>query len=158
MPGHGSSELRKARYDGPQTCLVTVACADRVLGRSAEARTLVAEALLWLRSQNRIVLHAFVVMPDHYHALMSIRDSESLSQVMHGLNGFTAKRINEGRNWTGAVWQGGYHEDGMHDRAPAAEALQYVCDNPVRAGLADKPEDYPWSSAHEAFRPYADGL
>jgi REP element-mobilizing transposase RayT len=129
-------------------------CADRARGLEAEAKTIVAEALLWLRSQDRIGLHGFVVMRDHFHALLSVRAGVRLSQVMHSLNSFTAKRINALRGQTGAVWQGGFREDAMHDLETAEKALQYMADNPVRAGVAATPADYPWSSAHESFRRY----
>jgi putative transposase len=154
LPERGSFELRKARYDGPQTCMVTSNTAAR-RELAPNARDTVINAILWLREHRGVLLHAFVVMPDHFHILLSNR-SCTLDELMHSLKGFTAHTINKSAGTTGAVWQEGYREDGAHNTDMALSLARYLEDNPLAAGLVRRPWDYPWSSAHDKWRGYVD--
>jgi REP element-mobilizing transposase RayT len=89
-------------------------------------------------------LHCAVVMPDHVHLLFDAYEEWSLAQILRRIKGNSARQINTLRNIRGSVWQ---HESFDH-LLRSDEALQqkaeYICMNPVRAGLADCVEDYPW--------------
>jgi REP element-mobilizing transposase RayT len=99
LPERGSSELRKARHDGPQTCRVTSSTAAR-RELTPDARDRVINAIIWLREHREVLIHAFVAMPDHFHILLSDR-SRSLDELMHSLKGFTAHAINKSEGTTG---------------------------------------------------------
>lgn len=116
------------------------------------------DALLWLQEQDRILLHAFVVMPDHFHVLMSVRPDQALHRVVHSLKSFTANTINRTRGSVGALWQDGYRDDSRQREKAWFALASYVEQNPVRAGLAPAPGDYAWSSANDRYRTMLDSL
>jgi REP element-mobilizing transposase RayT len=85
---------------------------------------------IYYRDQGSYRLHAFVVMPNHVHLLMTPR--EAVSQVMQSLKRFTAREGNRMLGLTGQpFWQ-----DESDDRLR----------NPVTAGLAATLEEFPWST------------
>jgi putative DNA methylase len=92
-------------------------------------------------------LHAVVVMPEHVHMLFTPLPGTdggiySIPEIMHGVKGESAHRINKALNRSGSVWQAE-----SFDHIPRTEeqgTLEYIRQNPVRRGLARKPEDYPW--------------
>ena len=125
---------------------------------SPQDRQSVVDALFWLQEQDRILLHAFVVMPDHFHALMSVRPDQVLHRVVHSLKSFTANTINRMRGTDGALWQEGYRDDSRQREKAWFALAAYVEQNPVRAGLASAPWDYTWSSANDRYRSLLDPL
>lgn len=83
-------------------------------------------------------LYGFVVMPDHIHLMMKVPEERSISKTMKFYKQGVSHSIGIGR-----LWQRGFHTRLVND--PAA-ALRYIHLNPMRAGLVEIPEDYPWSS------------
>jgi len=112
---------------------------------------IVIQALYHLRSDGRIRLHAFVLMPDHLHFVASLREEKSLSRLMHSLKSYTAKGINNRLYKKGKVWQRGFYSHGIRNERDALEKINYILENPVRAGLSDASKDYRFSSAYEMF-------
>lgn len=107
----------------------------------------VVEAILW-RDTRQYQLHAFCVMPDHVHLLFQQIPQHPLASILRGLKSRTALRANgilgrEGQFWERESWDT-YMRNGTH----AQTCARYIENNPVRAGLVDAPEHYPWSSAH----------
>lgn len=107
-------------------------------GDPAVAREAV-ETLYRVQQRHPFFLYGFVVMPDHCHFLMKVRWPEKISAIMNvyksGLTFNTGIR---------PLWQRGFHMQVPYD---LQGALRYIHENPVRAGIADSPEAYPWSSA-----------
>ena len=152
-PGHGYSALRKQRTTASgYTYLVTSrAAAGRTLTSLAPVPEIICSNLLWLRDQGRMALQAFVLMPDHLHLIITPSDDQSLAQITHVVKGFSAQRVNSALGIGGSLWKAGYHERGIRDREAMRAAIEYVEENPVRAGLAVQPEQWPYSSANESF-------
>jgi REP element-mobilizing transposase RayT len=88
-------------------------------------------------------LVAAVILPDHTHLLMSPRDGYSLSRIMKGLKGATARRLNQARGTKGTVWQAESFDRIVRDQQELDEKLNYMFMNPVKAGLTDDPNRYP---------------
>ncbi len=88
-------------------------------------------------------LPAAVIMPDHVHILVRPLAPYDLPRVMKGIKGVSARKINEARSRTGQVWQDESWDRLMRDGEEFEEKLQYMADNPVKAGLARRLEDYP---------------
>ncbi len=114
---------------------------------------IVIESLAHVRRQGQIKLLAFVVMPDHYHAVFSLRLGQDLSNLMRRIGSYTANRIRRALDLGHSVWQG----DGFYDRAcrnedEVLDVVEYVHDNPIRKGLIVLPEEWPFSSAHPGRR------
>jgi REP element-mobilizing transposase RayT len=90
-----------------------------------------------------------VVLPDHVHALAQPlwrADSGAfdLSEILHGIKRFSARKINQARGTTGSLWQDERFDRIVRDEAEFLEKWQYIRNNPLKAGLALYPEDYPW--------------
>jgi putative transposase len=91
-------------------------------------------------------LLGFVVMPDHFH-LAIIPRSRKIPSIMHGLKGYTARRINAMMNSKGKLWQSGYYDIVLDDIEKINQKLIYIEANPVRLGLVLNATDYKFSSA-----------
>ncbi len=106
----------------------------------------------------------FVVMPDHVHAIIWFAMHAQISHFMKQWkqrSSVQIKRLMRGQlvRYAGTIdptepaWQAGYYDFNLFTERKVEEKLAYMHRNPVRAGLVDKPEDWPWSSA----RYYATG-
>ena len=147
--------LRGRRMSAPfQTYFVTK-CAEarRPILAVPSAAEIVIESLAHVRRQGQIKLLAFVVMPDHYHAVFALLPGQDLSDLMRRVGSYTANRIRRELDLGHVIWQA----DGFYDRAcrneeEVLDAVEYVHDNPVRKGLIASPEEWPFSSAHPSRR------
>jgi REP element-mobilizing transposase RayT len=91
-------------------------------------------------------LHAWVIMPNHVHLL--IDPNVEPSRLIKSLKGFTAREANRSLGLTGAsFWQRETYDHWVRDRAEFDRICRYIENNPVKASLVTKPEDYRWSSA-----------
>lgn len=95
----------------------------------------------------RYHLHAWVVMPNHAHLLVRMIEPHLLQDTVKGWKSFTARQINRHLERTGGVWQREYWDRFVRDESHYIQAVQYIHQNPVKAGLAPRAEDWPWSSA-----------
>jgi REP element-mobilizing transposase RayT len=87
-------------------------------------------------------LAAAMVMPDHAHLILKPKGEFDLSRIMKGIKGVSARRVNALRETTGNVWQDESWDRILRDTAEFEEKLQYMIDNPVKAGLATEGKDY----------------
>ena len=91
-------------------------------------------------------LHAFVVMSNHVHAL--IEPEIALAKAMNALKGVTARRANALLGRTGLhFWQDESFDHWVRSAGEFERIRAYIERNPVSAGLARRPEEWPWSSA-----------
>lgn len=97
-------------------------------------------------------VHAYVLMPNHHHVVLETPRA-NLSQVMHFLNGSYTTYINVKHRRSGHLFQGRFKALVVDRDAYLLELSRYVHLNPVRAGLAARPEAYPFSS----YRAFAAG-
>jgi len=95
----------------------------------------------------RYRLLAWVIMPNHVHALIEQVSGHSLSSVVQTWKSFSAHAINKNRNGIGSVWSPDYFDRFIRDAAHYDSAKHYIEHNPVKARLAERPEDWPYSSA-----------
>ena len=91
-------------------------------------------------------LHAFVVMPNHVHVL--ITPATALPRLMKSLKGITAKRANAMLALTGSpFWQEESYDHAVRHIRESENIRRYIANNPVRAGLVKQAREYRWSSA-----------
>ncbi len=91
-------------------------------------------------------LHAWVIMPNHVHLL--ITPHRSVSAILRTLKGTTARSANILLNRAGQrFWQNESYDHLIRDDREFLRIERYIENNPVTAGLAQTPEEYPWSSA-----------
>jgi putative transposase len=87
--------------------------------------------------QDHAATLAFVVMPDHLHWLLQLGHHRLLSQVVGAVKSVSAHRAGQG------VWQAGFHDHAIRADDDIKETARYIVTNPVRAGLVERPHDYP---------------
>lgn len=88
-------------------------------------------------------LVALVVMPNHVHLVLAPSASFSLSRILKGIKGVTARQINEKRGVRGRLWQDESFDRIVRDQTELQEKLEYMVGNPVKAGLTVEPWQYP---------------
>jgi len=143
-PLKGSKLLRKGRASiKNQHYLLTTTVLERkpVLNKTQAAK-IVLSSLHWLEKQEKLILNAAVVMPDHLHFVAGLKQG-SLAQVMRSLKIHTAKKINILLEREGAFWQPQYHDHAVRKDEDLNEVVLYTLQNPVRAGLVKDFHDYP---------------
>jgi REP element-mobilizing transposase RayT len=92
-------------------------------------------------------LHAFTVMPNHVHVLLLPRVDPS--KLLQSVKWFSAREANKRLGRTGEpFWQGKSYDHWVRNELEFERIRRYIEENPVRAGLVARAEDYPWSSAH----------
>lgn len=103
-------------------------------------------------------LHAYVVMPNHVHLLVT--PLVPVSKLTQSLKRFTAREANRVLNLTGSrFWQDESYDRLVRDDTEFRQIAKYIEWNPVKAGLVARPEDFPWSSARPiANRPQVGNL
>ncbi len=111
-----------------------------------DAAAIVEGALLHFDAE-RYRLLAWCVMPSHVHVVVEQSEGCPLAQVVHSWKSFTANAVNKTLGRRGAVWQREYFDRFMRDNDHLSTTIHYVEYNPVDAGLAERAESWPWSSA-----------
>jgi putative transposase len=91
------------------------------------------------------LFHAYVLMSNHYHLIIETPDA-NLNKIMHYLNGSYTTYLNTKRKRSGHLFQGRYKAILLERDSHLLELTRYLHLNPVRAGLAPKPDQYPYSS------------
>ena len=98
----------------------------------------------------RYLLHAFVLMPDHFHVLISPAAGLELAvQCLKGGFSFRAKRE---FHWTGDIWATGFSDHRIRDTQDFESHLEYMANNPVKGRLAENPHLFPYSSVNGRFQ------
>jgi putative transposase len=96
----------------------------------------------------RAVVHDFVVMPTHVHILMTVPGDMSLEKAMQLIKGGFSFRAKKELGFQGEIWQRGFSDVRIVDEQSFQLHREYIDKNPVKAGLANSPEDYPYGSAY----------
>ena len=91
-------------------------------------------------------VHAYVLMPNHVHLLVTPRRSAGVSGLMQWLSGRYAQYVNIAHGRSGSLWEGRYRASLVDSEHYLLACYRYIELNPVRAGLVGDPGAYPWSS------------
>jgi len=105
--------------------------------------------LEWLQiycEKHDVDVLAYCLMTNHIHLVLVPNSKDGLQRVLKPLHMRYAQRINRARGWEGHLWQGRFFSSPLDDSYLLA-AVRYIEQNPIRVGLANKAEDYRWSSA-----------
>jgi putative transposase len=105
------------------------------------------ETLAQYREQGRFLIHAFVLMPDHFHLLLAPAPDISLEKCIQLLKGGFSFRVKRELGSSAEIWQEGFTEHRVKNAADFESHAIYIWTNPVRARLAENAADYPYGSA-----------
>jgi len=116
--------------------------------RQTKLADLVADAVKFFEG-TRYGLPAWVVMPNHVHAVLRPLPGWTLSEILKSWKGFTAREANKLLQRTGAqFWQTEFYDHLIRDDDDTHRCCHYTTMNPVNATLCAQPEEWKWSSAY----------
>jgi putative transposase len=99
----------------------------------------------------------FVVMPDHFHVLLTVDGHTSIERAIQLIKGGYSFRRNKELGLAGEIWPPGFSEVRVLDRKSYLAHKRYIDENPVKAGLAKSAEEYPYCSAYFRKKKKASG-
>jgi putative transposase len=108
---------------------------------------LLIEVLRSYMRSGKITVHDFVIMPNHVHILMTLLSAMTLEKAMQLIKGSFSFRANKELGFHGEIWQHGYSDVQIVDEQSLQRHREYIDNNPVKAGLANAPEEYPFGTA-----------
>jgi len=150
---------RRIYDEGTYVHYVTFSCYKRrkLLSPDVCKRIVIGSLAAQLRRQNGRCL-GFVVMLDHVHAMLWFPEQHQISACMNKWKELTSKQISAAYErdipayWSKledrhAIWQVRYYDFNLWSERKLHEKLEYMHNNPVKAGLVNEVCDWPWSSA-----------
>lgn len=135
-----------------QMHFITFSCYRRQPKLSvARAQETFEHSLERTRRAYQFCVAGYVVMPEHVHLLVTEPESHPLATALQALKQSVSRTL--ALRALEPFWQARYYDFNVWSEEKRIEKLRYIHRNPVRRGLVQKPEDWPWSS----FRHYATG-
>jgi len=135
----------------------------KMLLKPEKYKSNIIDSLKFLSIENRICVHAFVIMNNHIHLLWHIKAPHTLENVQRDFLKYTAQHIRfdlsihhpevlphflvNAKDRKYQFWERNSLSIDIHNGAVLRQKLNYIHENPVRAGLAPRAVDYPYSSA-----------
>jgi putative transposase len=103
---------------------------------------------LWLEESQRhkVAVNAYVLLDNHFHMLLTPPSEEAMSLMMQSVGRSYVRYFNKRHNRSGTLWEGRYKSSLVDSEAYLLSCMAYIDLNPVRAGLAEAPEGFNWSS------------
>jgi putative transposase len=123
--------------------VTSVTAQRRSLFQVTATADLLERTILDYRIQGRFLLHAFVIMPDHFHALLTPAPDVSLEKAMQFIKGGFSFRFKSKLD----VWMRSFNESQIMSAEKFASCVRYIEENPARRGLVATPEEFQFSSA-----------
>ena len=139
-------------------------------------KDIIVDSLRFAISNKGLQLHAWVIMNNHFHIIASAKEGVSLAEIIRDIKKFTSNQLlteisvnpqESRREWMmkafayeGAhnnsnerfqFWQQGFHPVELSTEERFRQRLNYLHENPVRAGLVRQPQDYVYSSAIDLY-------
>jgi len=127
---------------------------------------IILNSLKYCRKNKGLRLHGYVIMINHFHAIISHESYDQIPNIVRDLKRHTAREIKDYLSDLGEfsqlfwvkifhskergqhrIWQGGYHPVAITSRAFFDEKLEYIHNNPVKKGFVEQPEHWKYSSA-----------
>ena len=102
-------------------------------------------------AKGHYLLHEFVVMRDHVHLIITPHEIP-LERAMQYIKGGFSHAAKADLQFQGEIWQKGFSDHRIRDDADYLKHREYIHQNPVVAGLCQKPEEFPYSSANPRYK------
>jgi putative transposase len=133
-----------------RTYFITAVTAQRhnlfQVTRTAE---LLLQTIHHYRAQHKFLLHAYVIMPDHFHVILTPASDVSIEKAVQFIKGGFSFRLKSKT----AVWLDSFNESQISNKKNFEDCVRYIEENPIRRRLAIEPRAYPFSSASHPCDP-----
>ena len=143
-------KIRKPENISRETFILAERYLDKGYGecflRRREIATIVRETLHKYDGE-RYTLNAWVIMPNHAHFMIRPNEGQRLEKIMHSIKSFSASEANKVLSRKGAFWMREAFDRYIRDGNHYARVRRYIENNPVKAKLCRRPEDWEFSSA-----------
>ena len=96
--------------------------------------------------QFEVAIHAYVLMSNHFHLLVTPQSSDGLPQMMQAVGRRYVRYFNDSQQRSGTLWEGRYRSTLIQTDRYLLACMAYIDLNPVRAGLVAQAAEYPWTS------------
>lgn len=123
----------------------------RNLLQSDRAASFFVKVLYEYRAQGKFQLHEFVVMPDHFHVVLTVGRELSIEKAVQFIKGGFAFRAGRELGFRAPVWQKGFSELRVSDSDAYSNIRDYIHGNPVKRHLVETPAKFRYSSAGGRF-------
>jgi REP element-mobilizing transposase RayT len=107
----------------------------------------IAEHALLHFDGKRYRIIAWCIMPNHIHVMIEIFEAHSISEILHSWKSYIAHKANKVLHRRGEFWFREYHDRYIRNAEHLANAVEYIENNPVKAGLVSSKWEWRWSSA-----------
>ena len=111
-----------------------------------EEYSLLIDVIKAARNRLNFLLCGYVLMPNHWHGLIWLAYPLTISKVLHDTKKIATLRLHAARHSHGPFWQHQFWDRFVRHTQELRERLDYMHQNPVKAGLLKRPEDWRWSS------------
>jgi putative transposase len=144
--------LERVWIDWPIYFITTCTFGRRAILASNEVVAILVEEWRNARSRRRWAIGRYVIMPDHVHFFCRTElDAKALPIFMQRWKEWSSKRMARELNVTGRVWQEEFFDHVLRSNESYSQKWEYVKENPVRAGLVKKSEDWPFQGEIESL-------
>ncbi|MCB2043215.1 MAG: transposase [Rhodoferax sp.] len=133
VPGHPYHVIQRGNNRQP----IFGSDADR-----EKMRSLLAENAI----QFDVAIHAYVLMDNHFHLLVTPQLQDALPKMMQAVGRRYVRHFNDAHQRSGTLWEGRYKSALVQSERYLLACMVYLDLNPVRAGIVGRAQDYPWSS------------
>ena len=118
--------------------------AGRNLLQSERNATLFIDVLREYVKRKKFEVVDFVVMPNHVHVILTVGPEMTIERAVGLIKGRFSYRLKDECGYMGEVWQPGFSEERIDTPEALRRCQQYIAENPVKAGLAKGPDEYPY--------------
>jgi REP element-mobilizing transposase RayT len=105
-------------------------------------------------AKEKLVEHllAFAIMPNHLHILFVPKPGVTISQVLHYIKKGSSRVVSGEEEGKQTLWTRRFHDKGIRTEEQLRKTIEYIHNNPVKAGLVERAEEYLYSSANPKWR------
>ena len=96
----------------------------------------------------KLKVYEFVVMRNHFHLLLKVGAGMTIEKAVQMIKGNFSYRAKKELGYISEIWQKGFSDVRITDRQSYLQHVEYIYDNPVKAGYARSAEEYPYCSAY----------
>lgn len=116
----------------------------RALGQHAN------DCLLFYRTQGQLLIFAYCIMPNHVHILAAPQGGVNLSTILGSYESYVT-RLSWDYGVIGKLWQRSFYDHILRKHDDAQPIIAYILNNPVKAGLVARWQDWPWCGTPDAL-------